>query len=85
MNWINRKVVLKITMALHTAALQAKQNVQLQKEDSIMLLGDKGYHTGAELQQCQQDNMITHVDYKEQPGVKHIAHEFLAESFDTTN
>ena len=25
--------------------------------------------------------MITHVAYKEQPGVKHIAHEFLAESF----
>ena len=67
--------------ALHTAALQAKQNVQLQKEDSIMLLAGKGYHTGAELQQCQQDNMITHVAYKEQPGVKHIANEFLAESF----
>ena len=67
--------------ALHTAALQAKQNVQLQKEDSIMLLAGKGYHSGAELQQCQQDNMITHVAYKEQPGVKHIANEFLAESF----
>ncbi len=25
--------------------------------------------------------MITHVAYKEQPSVKHIAHEFLAESF----
>ena len=67
--------------ALHTAALQAKQNVQLQQEDSIMLLAGKGYHSGAELQQCQQDNMITHVAYKEQPGVKHIANEFLAESF----
>ncbi len=68
--------------ALHKAALQAKQNLQLQKEDSIMLLADKGYHTGAELQQCQQENIITHVAYKEQPGVKHIAHEFLSESFD---
>ena len=47
-----------------------------------MILADKGYHTGAELLHCQQDNMITHVAYKEQPGVKHIAHEFLAESFD---
>lgn len=46
-----------------------------------MLLADKGYHTGAELQQCQQENFITHIAYKEQPGVKHIAHEFLAESF----
>ena len=26
--------------------------------------------------------MITHVAYKEQPGVKHIANEFLSESFD---
>ena len=46
-----------------------------------MVLADKGYHTGAELHECQQDNMITHVAYKDQPGVKHIAHEFLSESF----
>ena len=59
----------------------AKQNLQLQKEDSILVLADKGYHTGAELQHCQQDNMITHVAYKEQPSVKHIANEFLAKSF----
>ncbi len=26
--------------------------------------------------------MITHVAYKEQPGVKHIGTEFLSESFD---
>jgi transposase len=68
--------------ALHKAATQAKENLQLQKADSIMVLADKGYHTGAELLHCQQENMITHVAYKEQPGVKHIAHEFLAESFD---
>ncbi len=67
--------------ALHKAATQAKENLQLQKQDTIMLLADKGYHTGAELQACQQDNMITHVAYKDQPSVKHIAHEFLAESF----
>ena len=47
-----------------------------------MVLADKGYHTGAQLLQCQQDNMITHVSYKEQPSVKYIANEFLAESFD---
>ena len=68
--------------ALHQAATQAKQNLQLQNGDAIMILADKGYHTGAELLHCQKDNMITHVAYKEQPGVKHIAHEFLAESFD---
>lgn len=67
--------------ALHKAAAQAKQNLQLQKEDTLMVLADKGYHTGAELQHCQQDNMITHVAYKDQPSVKHIATEFLAENF----
>ena len=68
--------------ALHNAAVQAKQNLQLQQTDPLMVLADKGYHTGAELQQCQQDHMITHVAYKEQPSVKHIANEFLSESFD---
>ena len=68
--------------ALYKAAIQAKGNLQLGKADNVMLLADKGYHTGAELQQCQQENMVTHVAYKEQPAVKHIANEFLAESFD---
>jgi transposase len=36
--------------ALHKAATQAKQNIQLQKEDSLIILADKGYHTGGELQ-----------------------------------
>ena len=70
--------------ALHKAAMQAKQNLQLQKEDSLMLLADKGYHTGAELQHCQDDNMITHVAYKEQPSVKHIATEFYQKTLITT-
>ncbi len=68
--------------ALYKAATQAKENLGLQKEDRLVVLADKGYHTGAELKQCHDDNMITHVAYKEQPGVKHIAHQFLAESFD---
>jgi transposase len=68
--------------ALYKAAMQAKENLQLQKEETIMVLADKGYHTGAELHKCRQDNMITHVAYKEQPSVKHIATEFLSESFD---
>jgi transposase len=68
--------------ALQQAATQAKQNLDLKKEDELMVLADKGYHTGAELQSCQQQNMITHVAYKEQPSVKHIATEFLSENFD---
>jgi transposase len=67
--------------ALHKAATQAKENLQLKKEDTIMVLADKGFHTGGELQQCQTENMITHVAYKEQPGVKHISTEFLSENF----
>ncbi len=68
--------------ALHKAAVGAKQNLDLSREATIMLLADKGYHTGAELQQCQNENIQTHVAYKEQPSVKHIANEFLAESFE---
>ena len=67
--------------ALHKAAIQAKQNLQLQQQDSLIVLADKGYHTGAGLQECQKENMITHVSYKEQPSVKHIANEFLVEGF----
>jgi transposase len=68
--------------ALYKAATQAKQNVEVPKEEAITILADKGYHTGAELQQCQLENIITHVAYKEQPSVKHIEKEFLSESFE---
>lgn len=68
--------------ALQQAATQAKHNLDLKNDDALMLLADKGYHTGAELQSCQQQNMTTHVAYKEQPSVKHIATEFLSENFE---
>lgn len=68
--------------ALFKAATQAKENLQLKKEDTLMVLADKGYHTGEQLQQCQQENMQTHIAYKEQPSVKHIATEFLSENFE---
>jgi hypothetical protein len=56
--------------ALHKAATQqAKQNLDFQKEDTIMLLADKGDHTGAELQQCQKENMITHNAIKSSPAL----------------
>ena len=80
-SFIRQATNINDSKALHLAAIQAKENLQLQKEDSLVILADKGYHTGAELQQCQDDNMITHVAYKEQSSVKHIANEFLAESF----
>ena len=34
--------------ALHKAAAQAKHNLQLEQSDSLVLLADKGYHTGGE-------------------------------------
>ncbi|MBK6623345.1 MAG: hypothetical protein IPG30_00030 [Chitinophagaceae bacterium] len=61
---------------LHKAAMQGQTKFAVTKEDALMALADKGYHTGAELKACQQDKIITHVAYKEQPGVKHIANEF---------
>lgn len=67
--------------ALHKAALQAKENMGLKKKDSIDELSDKGYHTGAELQKCHDDNIQTYTAFKEQPSVKHLQKEFLSEQF----
>lgn len=58
--------------ALHQAATQAKANMNLKKEDAIDVLSDKGYHTGAELHECHDDNIQTYVAFKEQPSVKHL-------------
>jgi transposase len=67
--------------ALHRAAVQAKENIGLKKEDAIDVLSDKGYHTGAELQQCHDENIQTFVAFKEQPSVKHLQKEFLSTQF----
>jgi transposase len=67
--------------ALHRAAVQAKENMNVKKEDFIDVLSDKGYHTGAELHQCHEDNIETYTAFKEQPSVKHLQKEFLSEQF----
>jgi transposase len=67
--------------ALHRAALQAKENMSLTKEDALDVLSDKGYHTGAELQECHDNNIETYVAFKEQPSVKHLQKEFLSTQF----
>lgn len=67
--------------ALHRAAVQAKGNLNLKKEDPLDALSDKGYHTGAELQQCHDNNIETYVAFKEQPSVKHLQKEFLSTQF----
>jgi hypothetical protein len=67
--------------ALHRATLQAKQNLNLKKEDRMDVLSDKGYHTGAELHECHDDNIETYVAFKEQPSVKHLQKEFLSTQF----
>jgi transposase len=68
--------------ALHRAATHAKKNMSLKKEDTIDVLSDKGYHTGAELKQCHDDNIQTFVAFKEQPSVKHLQKEFLSTQFE---
>jgi transposase len=67
--------------ALHRATIQAKENMSLTKEHCLDVLSDKGYHTGAELQQCHDDNIQTFVAFKEQPSVKHLQKEFLSTQF----
>jgi transposase len=67
--------------ALHRAVVQAKENMGLQKQTGMDVLSDKGYHTGAELQMCHDDNIETYVAFKEQPSVKHLQKEFLSTQF----
>lgn len=67
--------------ALYRAAEQAKENMGLQKGDALDVLSDKGYHTGAELQQCHDAGIETYVAFKEQPSVKHLQKEFLSTQF----
>ncbi|MFC0771933.1 transposase [Terrimonas alba] len=67
--------------ALHRAAVQAKENMGLKKQNSIDVLSDKGYHTGAELQSCHDENIETYVAFKEQSSVKHLKKEFLSTHF----
>jgi transposase len=71
----------KDSRALHQATSQAKKNMSLRKEDPLDVLSDKGYYTGAELQQCHDDNINTYVAFKEQPSVKHLQKEFLSTQF----
>jgi len=67
--------------ALHSATLRAKENMNLTKKDFLDVLSDKGYHTGAELHGCHDDNIETYVAFKEQPSVKHLQKEFLSTQF----
>ena len=67
--------------ALHQAAVQAKENIGLKREDTVDVLSDKGYHTGEQLQQCHDDNIETYTAFKEQPSVKHLQKEFLSTQF----
>lgn len=67
--------------ALYRAAKQAKENMNLKNENPVDVLSDKGYHTGAQLQQCHDDNIQTFTAFKEQPTVKHLQKEFLSEQF----
>lgn len=45
--------------ALATMAIRAKQALELNNQNSITVLADKGYHTGEQLQQCHDNNINT--------------------------
>ncbi len=50
------------THALASVAIETKENLQVQKMD---VLADKGYHTGEQIQQCEQNQITTYVSPKE--------------------
>ena len=50
------------THALATMAIQTKELLQCQ---TINVLADKGYHTGSEMQICEQENITTYISPKE--------------------
>ena len=68
------------TQALHNQCLQAIENIAATKE-TILVLADKGYHNGKQLQQCQDEKITTIVAAKEQPSVKHLDDGFLIKDF----
>ena len=49
------------THALSPVAIQTKELLGV---ESMNVLGDKGYHTGEQLQQCAENNIITYVSPK---------------------
>lgn len=50
------------TNALAAVAIETKEILQVEKMD---VLADKGYHTGEQIQQCEQNNITTYVSPKE--------------------
>ena len=50
------------TNALAAVAIETKELLQVDKMD---VLADKGYHTGEQIQQCEQNNITTYVSPKE--------------------
>jgi len=55
----------------HALAPMAKQTKELLGVESMMVLADKGYHTGEELEQCQKHDITTFVSPKA-PSTKNI-------------
>ncbi|MEK7743349.1 MAG: transposase, partial [Elusimicrobiota bacterium] len=64
--------------ALHKAATEAKEILQ---SEELTVLADKGYHNGEQLSQCEKENIVTVVAYREQPSVKHLDKKYLVENF----
>ncbi len=68
--------------ALHDAALSAKENVGLQKEDKLTILADKGYFNAEQLHSCKKENVITYVPQQgNQPHVGIPTRGYRGEDF----
>jgi transposase len=47
--------------ALHPTAMQAKENIGLQKQAKLTTLADKGYFNAEQLHSCSRDSILTYV------------------------
>lgn len=59
----------------------AKAAKEIVKEESIVVLADKGYHNGEQINECEKEGITTLVAFREQPTVKHLEEEYLVENF----
>jgi transposase len=68
--------------ALHPAALFAKENMGLGREDKLTALADKGYFNSEQLHACNRDNILTYVPGQgNQPHVGIPAPGYRGEDF----
>lgn len=66
------------TKALYKTAHDAKEALQ---KETLIVIADKGYHTGEQLAKCEKESITTLVAPREVPSVKHLDEKYLVHSF----